>query len=189
MEKRIETHKLKCNFTDEELLNLGERLAILQQESDQIEDEKKSSVAHFASQIKIKKEEISITSTQVANKYEHRNVACEVNYHLPVKGKKTLVREDNGESWVENMSDVDWNIWNDKLVHVECDVKFHTPSEGMKTYTHKERTELVFIEHMTARDIEQTQGKLFEESEFDSSPDVEELDEVYNADDESDTEA
>jgi len=50
MDKRTETHKLKCNFSDEELLNLGERLAILQQEADQIEDEKKSSVAHFASQ-------------------------------------------------------------------------------------------------------------------------------------------
>jgi len=191
MDKRTETHKLKCNFSDEELLTLGERLAILQQEADQIEDEKKSSTAHFASQAKIKKEEISITATQVANKYEHRNVTCEVNYHLPVKGKKTLVREDNGESWIENMSDVDWNIWNDKIVHLECDVKMHHPSEGMKTYTHKERTELTFIEHMTHSDIEKTQGKLFsDEEEMAQAPEMEEeLEEVYNADDESDTEA
>lgn len=188
MDKRTETHKLKCNFSDEELLNLGERLAILQQEADQIEDEKKSSTAHFASQAKIKKEEISITATQVANKYEHRNVTCEVNYHLPVKGKKTLIREDNGESWVENMSDVDWNIWNDKLVHVECDVKYHFPSEGMKTFTHKERPELTFVEHMTLTDIEKTQGKLFsDEEELNQAPEMEEPEpeEVYNSDDDT----
>lgn len=191
MDKRTETHKLKCNFSDEELLALGERLAILQQEADQIEDEKKSSVAHFASQLKIKKEEINITATQVANKYEHRNVTCEVNYHLPVKGKKTLVREDNGESWIENMSDVDWNIWNDKLVHVECEVKYHTPNEGMKTYTHKERPELTFIEHMTHLDIEKTQGKLFgDEDELNQAPEMEEdLEEVYNSDTDGDPEA
>lgn len=118
-----------------------------------------------------------MTATQVANKYEHRNVTCEVNYHFPIKGKKTLIREDNGESWVENMSDVDWNIWNDKIVHLECDVKMHTPSEGMKTYTHRERPELTFIEHMTTSDIEKTQGKLFadDELELGQAPEMEEV--------------
>ncbi len=176
MDKRTETHKLKCTFSQDELLNLGERNAILQQELDQVEEEKKSSTASFASQVKIKKEEIRLTSTQLANKYEHRNVDCDVEYHMPDKGKKRLTRTDTGEGWVENMSDVDWNLWNDKYVHEECEVSFHHPEEGMKTYTHKERTELTFVEHMTQSDIDKTQGKLFnEEEEMEASPNVDEV--------------
>ncbi len=167
MDKRTETHKLKCEFTQEELLKLGERNAILQQELTQIEEEKKANTAHFASQVKIKKEEINLTSTQIANKYEHRSVECEVEFHMPDKGKKKLTRTDTGESWIENMSDVDWNLWNDKIVHEECDLAFNTPNEGMKTFTHKERPELTFVENMTESDFDKLQGELFDKAEQD----------------------
>lgn len=178
MDKRSETHKLKCNFTNEELLNLGERNAILQQELDQVEEEKKSATAHFASQVKIKKEEIRLTSTQLANKYEHRSVECEVEFHLPDKSKKTLARQDTFDSWIENMSDVDWNLWNDKIIHDVCSVAYHIPEEGLKTYTHKEREDLTFVEHMTTSDFDKLQGKLFDqedesENELEQSPNVE----------------
>lgn len=176
IETRTETHKLKCFFTTEELLKLGERNAILQQELDQVEDEKKSMVAHFSSQMSIKKEEIRLTSSQLANKYEHRNVDCDIEFHTPDKGKKRVTRQDTNENWIENMSDIDWNLWNDKLVHELCDVAYNTPSEGMKTFTHKDRSELTFVEHMTGADFEKMQGKLFNdtETEIEAKPIVQE---------------
>lgn len=173
--EHTETLKLKCFFTNEELLTRGERLALLQQELDQLEDEKKSMTAHFASQTKIKNEEIRLTSNQLANKYEHRNVDVEIEFHTPDKGKKRLVRTDTGEGWIENMTDVDWNLWNDKIMPEVCEVAYNSPSEGMKTYTHKDRSDLTFVEHMTASDFDQLQGKLFDETEneLNQAPDVE----------------
>lgn len=132
-------------------------------------------VASFSSQMNIKKEEIRLTSNQLANKYEHRNVDCDIEYHLPDKGKKTVRRQDTLESWIENMSDIDWNLWNDKIAKEVCDIAYNSPSEGMKTFTHRQRPELSFVEHMTAADFDKLQGKLFNEneSELGDSPNVE----------------
>jgi len=106
-----EKRNLKYQFTQDERISLSEELANNNQKLRQLEDEKKSITSEYGSKINITKEQINITSDKVASGYELREITCSVVYHLPEKNKKTLTRSDNGESFVERMTDYDHNIF------------------------------------------------------------------------------
>lgn len=111
METRTERRTVKHNFTTDELLNLSEDIAVKNQELRQQEDEKKSVVSQYSSSINALKESISNVATKIANKFEHRDVECEVEYHTPEKDIKTITRTDNGQSWTERMTDFDYDLF------------------------------------------------------------------------------
>lgn len=112
METRIERRTLKHVFTEQELLALSEDLAVKNQDLMSVENEKKSVVSGYGSRINEIKEGIGALSNKVANKFEHREVDCEVQYHTPEKGIKTLTRGDTGESFTEKMSEMDYDLFN-----------------------------------------------------------------------------
>lgn len=112
METRTERRTLKHVFTEEELLALGEDLSVKNQDLMSTENEKKSVVSQYGSRINELKEGIGALSNKVANKFEHREVDCEVEYHTPDKGIKTLTRGDTGQTFTEKMSSLDYDLFN-----------------------------------------------------------------------------
>jgi len=112
METRIERRTLKHTFTNDELLSLSEDMAVKNQELRQQEDEKKSVLSQYSSHINELKESINSLATKVANKFEHRDIECEVQFHIPEKDIKTITRLDNGHSFTEKMTDFDYDLFN-----------------------------------------------------------------------------
>ena len=112
MEKRTERRTLKHLFSNDELLTLSEEMAVKNQELRQQEDEKKSVMSQYSSHINELKESISSLATKVANKFEHRDVDCEIEYHTPDQDMKTITRKDNGTSWSEPMKEFDYDLFN-----------------------------------------------------------------------------
>lgn len=111
MEAQKVRRTLKYEFSEEELLKLGNELSTKNQELRNIEDQKKSVVSEFGSRMTIAKEQISSLSDKVASGYEMRDIYCEVALHTPERNKKTFTRTDNGEEWVEPMNDTDHNLF------------------------------------------------------------------------------
>jgi len=112
MESRTERRTVKHNFTNDELLVLSEDMAVKNQELRHQEDEKKSVLSQYSSHINELKESISSLATKVANKFEHREVECTVEFHTPERDVKTLTRKDNGAIWTERMTDFDYDLFN-----------------------------------------------------------------------------
>jgi hypothetical protein len=106
-----ETRPLRYEFSREEITELAIELANHNQELRRIEEEKKSVVSEYGSKINISKERISSLSDKVSSGYEVRDIECEVRYHEPAKGMKTLTRLDTGFSWKDKMTDYDFNLF------------------------------------------------------------------------------
>jgi len=96
---RIEkvTEYLKYTFTDEELLALSKTMAKKNQDLGEVEADKKRIVADFGAKVQTFESEIATLARKVYSGYEHRNVECEVTYHTPEIGMKTITRTDTGE--------------------------------------------------------------------------------------------
>lgn len=88
---------LRYEFSDAETLDLSRELARSYQEVSLIEEGKDKVVADFKAQIQAKQNIISDVSRRINNGYEWRMIECEVRYHDPEKGSKTLIRLDTGE--------------------------------------------------------------------------------------------
>lgn len=86
---------LRHDFTDAETLDLSRDLARSHQELALIEEGKEKVVADFKAQIQAKENVISDLSRRINNGYEYRSIECELRFHEPEKGMKTLVRLDN----------------------------------------------------------------------------------------------
>ena len=112
METTTVKRTLRYDFTEAERLELGRELSLKNQELRQLEDSKKSVVAEYSSRLTIAKEQINVLSDKVASGYETRDIYCDLQYHCPERNKKTYTRTDNGEAWVEAMTDVDHNLFN-----------------------------------------------------------------------------
>jgi hypothetical protein len=54
----------------------------------------------------------------VASGYEIREVECEVKYHKPEQGKKTIIRKDNNSKIIEKMTSEEWNLFNQEQEEV-----------------------------------------------------------------------
>lgn len=110
--KQTERRSLKYEFSNPEILELSKELANKTQETRQLEEQKKSVVSEYASKTNIAREQVLLLSDKVASGYEVRDVECEVQYHSPTEGMKTLTREDNGYTWMEKMTGSDYTLFN-----------------------------------------------------------------------------
>lgn len=106
------SRSLEYRFTDEEKLEMSQVLAVETQNKRKLEDSKKAVMSQYGSQINEKAEAINTLSDKIASGYEYRNIDCFVEWHTPSKNKKTLTRSDTGESWVDNMTEYDHNLFN-----------------------------------------------------------------------------
>lgn len=167
-EKAKESKNLRYVYTPEELLKLGNELADANRQINELEEHKKSVVAQLAGDIKAEKAIQNILTAKVGNGSEYKDVVCEVLFHVPKLGMKTLVRTDievsrNGmeREIVEEMTDKDWMLWNNTFRDLECDVQFHTPVAEEKTYFQRS-TGLKFIEPMSDKDREKFEDECSE---------------------------
>lgn len=110
--KNAEERYLRYDFTAVEVHELSLKLANKTQERSGIEQEIKSVTSQYKSQLDAIIAEVSSLSNKVANGYEMRKVECEIKYHFPEQGKKTIIRKDTNEKIIEKMSSEEWNLWN-----------------------------------------------------------------------------
>lgn len=95
--KPVVKEYLKCTLTNAEKLAVGEGLARAQQKLRAKQEELKEVQAQVKAEIAKVEADIGLQSSTLANGYEYRNVDCEVRFHDPKQGMKTLVRLDTGE--------------------------------------------------------------------------------------------
>ena len=114
MEENVKTEKrsLRYDFTASEIHDLSIELAQKNKECVSLENEGKAVQSQYASKIKVVKSEIAKLSNQVSDGWEIRDIECDVVYHKPAKGKKTITRKDTGRSYVEPMESWEWNLFN-----------------------------------------------------------------------------
>lgn len=103
---------LEYYFTDDEKMAMSQQLAVETQNKRRLEDQKKAVTSQYGSQINEKAESINTLSDKIAAGYEYRNIECTVEWHTPTKNKKFLTRSDTGETFIENMTEYDHNLFN-----------------------------------------------------------------------------
>jgi hypothetical protein len=110
--KNSEERYLRYDFSAPEIYDLSMQLANKTQDKSRVAEEKKSIVSQYKSKIDAIDADLSLISSKVANGYEMRKVECEIQYHKPEQGKKTVIRKDTNEKVVEKMSSEEWNLFN-----------------------------------------------------------------------------
>lgn len=91
-----ETRSLKCDLTEEELLQAGEDLAKAIDEARTLEEQRKSVNEDFKAKIAAEEAEITIKQRLVRNKNEFRNVQCELTLNYTTQ-KAVSIRTDTKE--------------------------------------------------------------------------------------------
>ncbi len=89
--------ELKCVFTTEEKLQIGNDLATAQQKQTNLKQQMKESAAQYKAGIEAEQTQIDNLAQKIRLGYEYRSIECEIKYHTPAEGKKTVVRLDTGE--------------------------------------------------------------------------------------------
>jgi hypothetical protein len=110
--KNSEERYLRYDFTAVEVYDLSLKLANKTQDMASTENEKKSITSQLKSKLDGIKADVSSLSNKVANGYEMRKVECEVKYHKPKQGEKTIIRTDTKEVIIEKMTSEEWNLFN-----------------------------------------------------------------------------
>jgi hypothetical protein len=94
--KRLEL-TLPVDFTQEELDDRRDRLSSAALRYDAVEEEKKTSNAHFTDQLKALRGEVRSLAKAIRRKKEDRDVPCVARFHDPSPFFKTVIRMDTGE--------------------------------------------------------------------------------------------
>jgi hypothetical protein len=87
---------IKHFLSDTETLELSRESAKTHQELEALQNEKDRVMSDLKAQIQAKENTISDYNRRINNGYEHRYLDCELRYHVPSKGMKTLFRMDTG---------------------------------------------------------------------------------------------
>ena len=103
---------LRYDFTAPEIHDLSMDLANKTQQFQTVSDEKKSVSSQFKSRLDSIQSDLNSLSNKVASGYEIREVECEIKYHKPEQGKKTIIRKDNNQKIIEKMTSEEWNLFN-----------------------------------------------------------------------------
>ena len=91
------TRILNVKFTVEEMQQIGIDLALANQERERLDDRKKQTMSQFKCEIDAVDASIKTLAQKLARGSEDRVVECEVLYHTPEEGAKTILRTDTGE--------------------------------------------------------------------------------------------
>lgn len=110
--KNSEKRWLRYDFSAVEIHDMSMDLANKTQKFAEVEREKKSSASAFASRLTAISADLGLLSNKVASGYETREVECEILYHKPEQGKKTVIRLDDKTKTIEKMTSEEWNLFN-----------------------------------------------------------------------------
>lgn len=103
--ERIESHHLKCDFTENELREFSRTMAREAQDLATAEDQKKVAVAQFAESIARHKSVLGQMARNINNGYEMRLTQCLVQFDTPALGWARIIRKDTGEVVKERKMD------------------------------------------------------------------------------------
>jgi hypothetical protein len=88
---------LRYEFSEEELRGKSKQLALSIQLKTQAQEEQKAAASQFKERIESADAQIGKLSRDINSGWEMRNVDCQVQFHTPTVGAKTVVRLDTGE--------------------------------------------------------------------------------------------
>lgn len=104
---------LRYDFTAVEIHDLSLELAKKTKELSSLAEEKKTVTSQYSARLNEVKATTNKLSNQVADGWEYREIDCEVIYHKPQQGKKTIIRKDTDKiAMIETMSEYDHNLFN-----------------------------------------------------------------------------
>jgi predicted NodU family carbamoyl transferase len=110
---KTEKRSLRCDLTAKEIHDHSLQLAEKNKSIVAIEEEKKSVMSQYKARIDETKATINKLSNIVTDGFEMRDVECEITYHKPQQGKKTIVRKDLDKVHaVETMEEWEFNLFN-----------------------------------------------------------------------------
>ena len=95
--QEIKTLMLPVALTDEEKIEIGQNLTEKLMRLRQLEDQRKEEMQRFKMEIMAEAAEVQHLTDMLHNGIEERPVKCEVVYHSPVMGMKTIMRLDTNE--------------------------------------------------------------------------------------------
>lgn len=107
----IQNLQVKHVFSEDELRELGGKLADEEFNLASAEMEKAQAVSNHNALIKTINGNITKLATAIKDGFEMREVECTVRMNDPKEGKKTITRKDNGQSFVENMTEDDFDLF------------------------------------------------------------------------------
>lgn len=107
----IQNLQVKHVFNEDELRELGGKLADEEFNLSNAELEKAQAVSNHNAIIKTINANITRLATSIKDGFEMREVECSVRMNDPKEGKKTVTRNDNGQSWIENMTEDDFDLF------------------------------------------------------------------------------
>lgn len=104
---RKSERQLRVNFTDAELMEKGRVIGEKHSERARIESEFDSVKAQFKERLARVEAEIAETAGYLHTGFRYSNVACEITFDNPAKGKKSTRRLDTGETVETEMMTMD----------------------------------------------------------------------------------
>lgn len=107
----IQNLQVKHVFDEDELRVLGGKLADEEFNLANAEMEKAQAVSNHNAIIKSINANITRLATSIKDGFEMREVECSVRMNDPKEGKKTVTRNDNGESFVDDMTEDDFDLF------------------------------------------------------------------------------
>lgn len=123
MSEKIKTEKrtLRYDFTAVETHDLSLSLANKTKEKVALEEEKKSVMSQYKAKLDEITAQCNKLSNQVSDGFEYREVDCEVAYHTPEDGKKTITRLDTKKVTIEKMESWEYNLFNQPGLDADAD--------------------------------------------------------------------
>lgn len=88
---------LKYAFSPTEITSFSQDLASRVQSLNRLEEEKKEIADSFKARMSAEGAKINQISLWITNGFDFRDIDCEVQYHTPKTGVKSIVRLDTGE--------------------------------------------------------------------------------------------
>lgn len=112
--KHQEFIQTRHEFSNEELLDLGEQMANRLQEKADIQAERKIAVRQFRDQIKVIDQEVERLGLCIAEKFELRETRCRVEIN-EATGQKYYYHAETGEHLLtQDMTEDDWKLFDEE---------------------------------------------------------------------------
>ena len=103
---------LRYEFTDDEIKEMGEDLSDQVMNFSRLDLEKKEQNKIWNKQLKEMMAEIKRTSKIIDDGWIEADTRCKVEFNNPRYGKKRITRTDTQESWIEDMEESEFNLFN-----------------------------------------------------------------------------
>jgi hypothetical protein len=107
---------LRHDFDESEINEIARLLTDCIGHQTKVEIEKSSANKKFNAEIKYWQKQIQDKATLIEDGFEYRDCSCEVLFNNRIAGQKTIKRLDTGESWVEQMTIDEFDLFTGQNV-------------------------------------------------------------------------